>query len=114
MIERDYQELKSELGLSHYEGRNWRGFHHHATLCMAAYGFLTIERLAGKKNAARFTVPPLPRRFPPRGSRSEATPRALVDRHRTLSPRARHRPDTVAVPLLRDALGETNVIYLTQ
>ena len=31
MIERDYQELKSELGLSHYEGRNWRGFHHHAT-----------------------------------------------------------------------------------
>lgn len=39
-IERDYQELKSELGLHHYEGRNWRGFHHHASLCIAAYGFL--------------------------------------------------------------------------
>lgn len=49
MIERDYQELKSELGLSHYEGRNWRGFHHHATLCIAAYGFLMLERLRGKK-----------------------------------------------------------------
>src|SRR5215203_3329306 len=34
-IERDYQELKQELGLGHYEGRGWRGFHHHATLCIA-------------------------------------------------------------------------------
>ena len=40
IIERDYQELKQELGLGHYEGRGWRGFHHHATLCIAAYGFL--------------------------------------------------------------------------
>src|SRR3954454_24881035 len=39
-IERDYQELKQELGLDRYEGRGWRGFHHHATLCIAAYGFL--------------------------------------------------------------------------
>jgi SRSO17 transposase len=37
-IERDYQELKDELGLDHYEGRGWRGFHHHGVLCMAAYG----------------------------------------------------------------------------
>jgi SRSO17 transposase len=44
IIERDYQELKQELGLGHFEGRNWRGFHHHATLCIAAYGFLVIER----------------------------------------------------------------------
>jgi SRSO17 transposase len=44
MVERDYQELKGELGLAHYEGRNWRGFHHHATLCIAAYGFLIAER----------------------------------------------------------------------
>ena len=43
-IERDYEELKGELGLSHYEGRGWRGFHHHATLCIAAYGFLISER----------------------------------------------------------------------
>lgn len=44
LIERDYEELKQELGLGHYEGRGWRGFHHHATLCIAAYGFLVSER----------------------------------------------------------------------
>ena len=51
MIERDYLELKQELGLNHYEGRSWRGFHHHASLCIAAYGFLMLERLKhpGKK-----------------------------------------------------------------
>ena len=43
-IERDYQELKQEIGLGHYEGRGWRGFHHHASLCIAAYGFLVAER----------------------------------------------------------------------
>jgi len=45
-IERDYQDLKQELGLGHYEGRGWRGFHHHAVLCIAAYGFLVAERAA--------------------------------------------------------------------
>ena len=45
-IERDYEELKSELGLAHFEGRDWRGFHHHASLCIAAYGFLILERSA--------------------------------------------------------------------
>lgn len=44
-IERDYQELKQEVGLDHYEGRHWRGFHHHASLCIVAYGFLVAERL---------------------------------------------------------------------
>src|SRR5262249_52779386 len=43
-IERDYEELKQEVGLGHYEGRGWRGFHHHATLCIAAYAFLISER----------------------------------------------------------------------
>ena len=43
-IERDYLELKQEVGLGHYEGRRWRGFHHHATLCIAAYGFLISEK----------------------------------------------------------------------
>jgi SRSO17 transposase len=73
-IERDYEELKQELGLGHYEGRNWRGFHHHASLCIAAYGFLMLERLAGrKKNAARCQVPALPKGFRPRGARADAT-----------------------------------------
>ncbi len=44
IIERDYEDLKQELGLGHFEGRNWRGFHHHATLCIAAYGFLVAQR----------------------------------------------------------------------
>lgn len=48
-IEWDYQELKQEFGLDHYEGRGWRGFHHHASLCIAAYGFLMAERLAAEK-----------------------------------------------------------------
>ncbi len=43
-IERDFQELKDELGLDHYEGRSWRGFHHHGALCIAAYAFLAAER----------------------------------------------------------------------
>ena len=43
-IERDYLDLKQEVGLGHYEGRGWRGFHHHASLCIAAYGFLLSER----------------------------------------------------------------------
>src|SRR5450631_4056912 len=58
-IERDYQELKQEVGLGHYEGREWRGFHHHATMCIAAYGFLISEREtippSGPRPAARLT-----------------------------------------------------------
>ena len=50
-IERDYQDLKQEFGLGHYEGRGWRGFHHHATLSIAAYGFVMAERLAAAKPA---------------------------------------------------------------
>jgi hypothetical protein len=49
-IERDYQELKDELGLNHYEGRNWRGFHHHATLCITAYAYLVAQRLEGSSS----------------------------------------------------------------
>jgi SRSO17 transposase len=43
-VERDYQELKQEVGLDHYEGRTWRGFHHHATLCAVAHAFLALSR----------------------------------------------------------------------
>ena len=52
-IERDYEELKQELGLGDFEGRNWRGFHHHATLSIAAYGFLVLERCLFSPQATR-------------------------------------------------------------
>jgi SRSO17 transposase len=71
-IERDYQELKQEVGLGHYEGRGWRGFHHHATLCIATYGFLVSERAAippsGRQSAYVFSAPTLPEGYRPRGS----------------------------------------------
>lgn len=72
IIERDYQELKQELGLGHFEGRNWRGFHHHATLCIAAYGFLVAERNrfspSVRSGNIRFTTPASAPDFRPRGS----------------------------------------------
>jgi SRSO17 transposase len=49
-IEQDYQQLKEELGLDHYEGRSWAGWHHHVTLVMLAHAFLTLEMLRSKKN----------------------------------------------------------------
>ena len=72
IVERDYQELKQELGLGHYEGRGWRGFHHHATLCIAAYGFLVAERSrfspSARPGQVDLPVPKMPRQFHPRGS----------------------------------------------
>jgi SRSO17 transposase len=46
-VEQGYQQLKEELGLDHFEGRSWPGFHHHAALCFLAYGFLALERARG-------------------------------------------------------------------
>ena len=104
-IERDYRELKQEVGLGHYEGRNWRGFHHHASLCIAAYGFLMLERLCGiKKNSARLKAPPLPEGFRPRGAGSDAAAHPLVDHHHTLSSGKGYSPTPVSVPLLRKTL----------
>jgi SRSO17 transposase len=72
IIERDYEELKQELGLGHFEGRNWRGFHHHATLCIAAYGFLVAERNRFSPSARPghlgFITPRPAPNFRPRGS----------------------------------------------
>ena len=84
-IERDYQELKQEVGLDHYEGRGWRGFHHHATLCIAAYGFLISERE---------TIPPqaLP---PPRSSRNLPFPKVIDPEAPPLRPE-RHIANSIA------------------
>jgi SRSO17 transposase len=102
-IEHDYHELKQEFGLSHYEGRGWLGFHHHATLCIAAYGFLTAQRLqqASKKNSARSQTFALPEDYQPRGSRTSTAPRARF--HPNIAPSTRHsaRQTSATVSLLR-------------
>jgi len=49
-IEQDYRELKDELGLDHFEGRGWLGWHHHVTLVSLAFGFLRSEQAHSKKN----------------------------------------------------------------
>jgi SRSO17 transposase len=71
-IERDYQDLKQEVGLGHFEGRGWRGFHHHATLCIAAYGFLICEREtippSGPRSATLLSESSVSDRYRPRGS----------------------------------------------
>ncbi len=49
-VEQDYREMKRELGLDHFEGRSWQGWHHHVTLVAMAYAFLMLERIGNKKN----------------------------------------------------------------
>jgi len=107
-IERDYQELKQEVGLGHFEGRGWRGFHHHATLCIAAYGFLVSERERIPPSRPCYTT-----RFEklavPEGDRSggstaeDRTPRPQLDRDdaQKIDHRACQHPFTM--PMLRHA-----------
>lgn len=84
-IERDYQDLKQEFGLGHYEGRGWRGFHHHASLCIAAYGFLMAERLeaekpaSAKKNFIQRQKVAVPDNYIPRGSPARPATRPDLD-----------------------------------
>ena len=105
-IERDYQELKQEFGLGHYEGRGWRGFHHHATLCIAAYGFLISERgtipPSGPRAAARFPKLELPVGYRPRGAANQArTSHPELDRNPAPANDRRSRQAPVEMPLLR-------------
>ena len=85
-IERDYQELKQEVGLGHFEGRGWRGFHHHATLCIAAYGFLISERE---------TIPPPQDLVAPCSSRHLRYPTVTDPEAPPLRPE-RHIPNSIA------------------
>jgi SRSO17 transposase len=85
-IERDYQELKQEIGLGHFEGRGWRGFHHHATLCIATYGFLVSEREtippSGPYSSWRSEASSLPNSGRSDGSPlTSSTPYSEFDRH---------------------------------
>jgi SRSO17 transposase len=101
-IERDYEDLKQEIGLGHYEGRGWRGFHHHGTLAIAAYGFLISERErippSGPHSAASIEKSPLPSGYRPRGAPDPAAaPRSQLDRHDPsgASPRDCKSPSTM-------------------
>ena len=79
VCEQAHQQLKDELGLDHFEGRSWRGLHHHALLCLLAFAFLQHLRLGGKKRRdtgrARPAAPAEPARRAP-ADRGGAHPRA--------------------------------------
>jgi SRSO17 transposase len=120
-IERDYQELKQELGLGDYEGRGWRGFHHHATLCIAAYGFLIAERGAIPPSAPGFSSQlsrtAIPDGYRPRGAANPTrTAHPQLDRHNATTPHRRSRQDPPEMPLLQcvDPQNGQNSRLLTQ
>jgi SRSO17 transposase len=114
-IERDYQELKQELGLGHYEGRGWRGFHHHASLCLAAYGFLIAERVRIPPSGAaapKLKAIGLPTGDRPRGA-SDPTGAARPELNRHHAPEA-HRgpgPKPRAMSVLRNSLPQTSAPF---
>ena len=114
-IERDYQELKQELGLGHFEGRGWRGFHHHATLCIAAYGFLIAERVRippSGSAAPKLKAIGLPASYRPRGA-SDPTGAARPELNRHHAPEA-HRgpgPKPRAMSVLRNPLPQASAPY---
>ena len=114
-IERDYQELKQELGLGDYEGRGWRGFHHHATLCIAAYGFLIAERGALPPSGSGFSAPlarsAIPEGYRPRGAADPArTAHSQLDRDGAQTAYRRTRQNPPEMPLLQytDPQGAQN------
>jgi SRSO17 transposase len=100
-VERDYQELKQVVGLGHYEGRGWPGFHHHGTLCIVVYGFLVSEREtippSGPDCSIKFEMPALPRGYRPRGAAAAAaTSRPQLDRDPSSQSGLRNRPGSAA------------------
>jgi SRSO17 transposase len=105
-IERDYQELKQEIGLGHYEGRGWPGLHHHGTLCIAAYGFLISEREtippSGPRSSRMLTKPAIPSSYRPRGAPDPAaTPRPQLDRDGPSQIGRRAHQNSATMPMLR-------------
>jgi SRSO17 transposase len=104
-IERDYLDLKQEIGLGHYEGRGWQGFHHHGTLSIAAYGFLVSEREtippSEPRSAGGIEKPALPSGYRPRGAPDQApAPRPQLDRHDPTPAGRRDRTNHVTMPTL--------------
>ncbi len=117
-IERDYQDLKQEVGLGHFEGRGWRGFHHHATLCIAAYGFLISEREtippSGPRPGRSFPQSAVPRGRRPRGSAAAAgTPHPKLNRDHATATDHSSRRRIVALPVLyRQAIKAATMRHL--
>ena len=117
-IERDYQELKQEFGLGHYEVRGWRGFHHHATLSIAAYGFIMAERLrtasdaSSKKNFAERQVPAVPKDYIARGSPTGAASHTGFDHDFATALKRRTRKRPGALSALQ--LDKSEVNFVTQ
>ena len=108
-IERDYEELKQEVGLGHFEGRGWRGFHHHATLCIAAYGFLVSERETippcGPRTARLFEDIAVHPGYRPRGASNKArASHPKLDRHDATTPHRCADPMAITLPLLHPPL----------
>src|SRR4051795_12485410 len=109
-VERDFEELKQELGLGHFEGRGWRGFHHHASLCIAAYGFLGGERCRFSPPGwrPRPRAPERPAGYRPRNSsRAPGAARSALDRDLAPAPRCRADALPAALPLLSASLRAT-------
>ncbi len=104
-IERDYLDLKQECGLGHYEGRGWRGFHHHISLCIAAYGYLisqagAIPPCAQRNNPPR-QKPALPRGHSPTNASNPARKtRATLHRNTENPNDPRHRQPTRPMSML--------------
>jgi SRSO17 transposase len=117
-IERDYEELKSELGLAQFEGRGWRGFHHHASLCIAAYGFLLLERAAFPPSARwRRQRPALSART--RSSRSanpSRTTRGKLDCNAAKAPDRGSFKNALSMPVLPNRAEPSNLppAFMTQ
>ena len=112
-IERDYLELKQEVGLDHYEGRGWRGFHHHASLCIAAYGFLISEtETIPPSGSARASRSAVPAGYRPRGAAAALpAPCAELYRHTAHPPRTHLGGRIATMPVLRAhaaALGQAD------
>jgi SRSO17 transposase len=114
-VERDYQELKQEIGLGHYEGRGWVGFHHHGTLCIAAYGFLISEREtippSGPRSSRIVTPPALPDGYRPRGAPDQAgTAHSRFYRQHASHAVGRHRSSPTQMSVLcTDVTAEQKV-----
>jgi SRSO17 transposase len=115
-IERDYQDLKQDFGLGHYEGRGWRGFHHHASLSIAAYAFLMSERLIAdkpvgdKKNFIECQMPAVPVTYLPRGSPSRAAAREELNHVAAPQPGSQTDRPVRPMPLLRRNRGKTSLV----